>query len=161
MANLTRRDPFDEMLAWDRAMTRLFDQFYGVEGPAFSDRMNQYMPLDMIEKENEFIVKADLAGIDPEDVEVTTTHNSLTIKGESRAEKEESEKEGRYHLRERRYGAFVRTLTLPDSVDVDQIKAESQNGVLVLHLPKKEKVKPKRVEVKVNQKGKVIDGNSK
>ena len=119
------------------------------------------MPLDVIENDDEFIVKADIAGIDPEEVEITYTNNTLTLKGEVKDEREEGKEKGRYHVRERRYGSFVRSISMPGSIDVDNIKAESQNGVLVLHLPKKEEVKPKKIAVKVNTKGNVIEGKSK
>jgi HSP20 family protein len=119
------------------------------------------MPLDVIENDNEFVVKADIAGIDPEEVEITYTNNTLTLKGEVKDEREEGKEDSRYHLRERRYGSFVRSISMPGTIDVENIKADSENGVLVLHLPKKEEVKPKRIEVKVNAKDKVIEGKSK
>ncbi|MBG0786064.1 MAG: Hsp20/alpha crystallin family protein [Anaerolineaceae bacterium] len=161
MANLIRRDPFDEMVSWNRAMNRMFDRFYGEDEPRFGDRFNLHMPLDVIENDNEFVVKADIAGINPEEVEITYTNNTLTLKGEVKDEREEGKEDSRYHLRERRYGSFVRSISMPGTIDVENIKADSENGVLVLHLPKKEEVKPKRIEVKVNAKDKVIEGKSK
>jgi HSP20 family protein len=161
MANLIRRDPFNEMVSWNRAMNRMFDRFYSDDELGFGDRFNLHMPLDVIENDDEFIVKADIAGIDPEEVEITYTNNTLTLKGEVKDEREEGKEKGRYHVRERRYGSFVRSISMPGSIDVDNIKAESQNGVLVLHLPKKEEVKPKKIAVKVNTKGNVIEGKSK
>ena len=98
---------------------------------------------------------------DPENLDITTTHNTLTIKGEVRDEREETEEVGRYHLRERRYGSFSRSISMPGSVDVNKIEAETKSGVLELHLPKKEEVKPKRIEVKVKSSNKVIEGKSK
>ena len=161
MANLIRRDPFDEMVSWNRAMNRMFDRFYGDEGSEFGDRFNLHMPLDVIENDNEFVVKADIAGIDPEEVEITYTNNTLTLKGEVKDEREEGQENSRYHVRERRYGSFVRSISMPGTIDVENIKADSEHGVLVLHLPKKEEVKPKRIEVKVNPKDKFIEGKSK
>jgi HSP20 family protein len=161
MANLIRRDPLREMLTWNRAMERMFDQFYGDDELGFSDQLNLKLPLDVIEKDDEYIVKADTAGIDPDKIEITYTNNNLTIKGEVNDEREETEEDGKYRLRERRYGTFSRTISMPGTVDVEHIKAETKNGVLELHLPKKEEVKPKRIEVKVNQGAKVIDGQSK
>lgn len=161
MANLIRRDPFDEMISWNRAMNRMMDRFYSDDEPAFGNRFNLHMPLDVIENNDEFLVKANIAGIDPEAVEITYTNNTLTLKGEVKDEREEGEENSRYHVRERRYGSFVRSISMPGTIDVENIKAESENGVLVLHLPKKEEVKPKRIEVKVNTKGNVIEGKSK
>jgi HSP20 family protein len=161
MANLIRRDPFGEMVSWNRAMNRMFDRFYGDDETGFGDQFNLHMPLDVIENDNEFIVKADIAGINPEEVEITYTNNTLTLKGEVKDEREEGQENSRYHVRERRYGSFVRSISMPGTIDVENIKADSENGVLVLHLPKKEEVKPKRIEVKVNAKDKVIEGKSK
>jgi HSP20 family protein len=161
MANIIRRDPFREMLSWNRAMERMMEDFYGDRELQFTDNMNFRMPLDVIENEDEFVVKADIAGIDPEHIEITYTNNNLTIKGEVSDEREETEEEGRYHLRERRYGTFCRTISMPGTVDVNNIEAVSENGVLKLHLPKKEEVKPKRIDVKVNTGKNVIEGKSK
>ncbi|MCB2213879.1 Hsp20/alpha crystallin family protein [bacterium] len=161
MANLIRRDPISEMLAWNRSMERMLDRFYDDSEFGFGDQLNLRIPLDVIENDNEFVVKANIVGIDPDNIEITYTNNNLTIKGQVNEEREEGEEEGRYHLRERRFGTFSRTISMPGTVDVNGIKAESKNGVLVLHLPKKEEVKPKRIEVKVNQGKNVIDGESK
>jgi len=161
MANLIRRDPIREMLSWNRSMERMLDQFYGGGGLSFGHQLDLHMPLDVIENDDEFVVKADIAGISPENIEITYTNNNLTIQGEVNDEREETEEEGRYHLRERRYGTFSRTISMPGTVDVENIEAESQNGVLMLHLPKKEEVKPKRIEAKIGEKNKVIEGKSK
>jgi HSP20 family protein len=161
MANLIRRDPVSEMLSWNRAMERMLDQFYGDNELGFSDQINLRVPLDVIENDDEYLIKANVAGLDPENVEITYTNNTLTIKGEVSDEREETEEKGRYHLRERRYGSFTRSITMPGSVDVEHIEAETKNGVLELRLPKKEEVKPKRIEVKVKSGGKVIEGKSK
>jgi len=161
MANLIRRDPIREMLLWNRALDRMFNNFYGDGELAFSEPLNLRMPLDVVENDDEFIVKADVAGIDPENIEITFTDNNLSIKGEVSDEREEEGEEGRYHLRERRYGAFSRTISMPSTVDVNAIDAETQNGVLKIHLPKKEEVKPRRIEIKAGEKKNVIEGKSK
>lgn len=161
MANLIRRDPVSEMLSWNRTMERMLDQFYGDNELGFSDQINLRVPLDVIENDDEYLIKADVAGLDPEKVEITYTNNTLTIKGEVSDEREEVEEKGHYHLRERRYGSFTRSITMPGSVDTEHIEAETKNGVLELRLPKKEEVKPKRIEVKVKSGGKVIEGKSK
>ncbi len=161
MANLIRRDPIREMLSWNRSMERMLNELYGDGEFGFGEGLNLRMPLDVIENDDEFIVKADVAGIDPEDIEITYTDNNLSIKGEMIDEREEKEEEGQYHLRERRYGTFSRTISMPGSVDVNNIQAETVNGVLKIHLPKKEEVKPRRIEIKGGKKQKVIEGKSK
>jgi HSP20 family protein len=161
MANIIRRDPFREMLSWNRNVERMLNDFYGDGELGYGEPLNLRMPLDVIENEDEFVVKADVAGIKPEEIEITYTDNNLSIKGEVSSEREEEGKEGRYHLRERRYGTFSRTISLPGSVNVDKIEAETKNGVLMIHLPKKEEVKPHRIEIKGGEKKNVIEGKSK
>lgn len=160
MANIIRRDPLSEMLSWNRTMERMLDNFYRDRDLSFSEPLNLRMPLDVIETDNEFIVKADIAGIDPENIEITYTDNNLSLKGEIKEDHEESE-EGRYHLRERCYGKFSRTISMPGSVDVEKIDAETENGVLKIHLPKMEEVKPHKIEIKGSPKQDVIEGKSK
>jgi len=161
MANLIRRDPIREMLSWNRSMERMLNNLYDEGDLRFGEPMNLRMPLDVIENDDEFVVKADVAGIDPENIEITYTDNNLSIKGEIINERDEEDEEGRYHLRERRYGTFSRTISMPGTVDVENIEAETENGVLKIHLPKKEEVKPKRIEIKGGQETKVIEGKSK
>lgn len=161
MANLIRRDPIREMLSWNRSMERMLNNLYDDGELRFGEPLNLRMPLDVIENDNEFVVKADVAGIDPENIEITYTDNNLSIKGEITDERDEEDEEGRYHLRERRYGTFSRTISMPGTVDVENIEAETENGVLKIHLPKKEEVKPKRIEIKGGQETKVIEGKSK
>ena len=161
MANLIRRDPVREMLSWNRAMERMLNNFYDDGELGYSEPMNLRMALDVIENDEEFVVKADVAGIDPEDIEITYTDNNLSINGEMTQEHEEEGQEGRYHLRERRYGTFSRTISMPGTVDVEGIQAETRNGVLKIHLPKKEEVKPRKIEIKGSGEKNVIEGKSK
>jgi len=161
MANLIRRDPIREMLSWNRTLDHMLSDIYGDGEFGFGESLSLRMPLDVVENDDEFIVKADVARIDPEEIEITYTDNNLSIKGEVSDEREEEGEEGRYHLRERRYGTFSRTISMPGSVDVDKIDAETKNGVLKIHLPKKEEVKPRRIEIKGSEKQKVIEGKSK
>jgi len=161
MADLIRRDPIREMLSWNRAMERMLGNLYDDGEMGFGEPLNLRMPLDVVENDEEFVVKADVAGIDPEQIEITYTDNNLSIKGEVSDEREEEGEEGRYHLRERRYGTFSRTISMPGSVDVENIQAETENGVLKIHLPKKEEVKPRRIEIKGESKQNVIEGKSK
>ncbi|CAE6774253.1 MAG: Hsp20/alpha crystallin family protein [Nitrospira sp.] len=103
--------------------------------------------VDISETEAEYAIKAELPEVKREDVKVTVEDGVLTIQGERKQEKEEKGK--KYHRIERSYGRFVRTFTLPDTVDESKVKAEYADGILHLHLPKSEKAKPKQIEVKV------------
>jgi HSP20 family protein len=146
MTTLIRWDPWREMAAWRRGFERLLDE-------PFESRflrpwpMDQFEPaVDVAEDENGYIVKASMPGVKPEDVEVTLQNNVLTIKGEAKEEKEV--KEENYHVRERRYGSFVRSLTMPASVKAEQIEAKHENGVLTVRLPKTEADMPKKIAIK-------------
>ncbi len=162
MPSLMRRDPIREMLSWNRNMERMLNNLYDDGEFGFGESLNLRMPLDVVETSDEFIVKADVAGIDPEKIEITYTDNNLSIQGEVSEEIEDEGEEGRYHLRERRYGTFSRTISMPGTVDVDNIDAETENGVLKIHLPKKEEVKPRRIAIKGESGSKnVIEGKSK
>ncbi len=149
MSNLTRWDPFREMLSMRRAMDRLFDD--ALTTPSGEWQQNAWnLALDVIEDENEFQVKASVPGIKPADLDITYNNNTLMIKGEVKEEYETEE--GRYHMRERRFGSFSRSLTLPSNINADQIQADYQDGVLTLHLPKSEEAKPKRITVHGGEK---------
>jgi HSP20 family protein len=104
------------------------------------------LALDVAEKEDAYVVKASLPGVNPEDVDITLAENVLTIRGETKADNDI--KQENYHLRERRFGSFMRSITLPNAVDADKIEALNENGVLTLVLPKAESVKPRKIEVK-------------
>jgi HSP20 family protein len=103
--------------------------------------------VDITETEGEYAIKAELPEVKKEDVKVTVEDGVLTIQGERKQEKEEKGK--KYHRIERSYGRFVRSFTLPDTVDEGKVRAEYADGVLHLHLPKSEKAKPKQIDVKI------------
>jgi len=104
--------------------------------------------VDISETEGEYAIKAELPEVKKEDVKVTVEDAVLTIQGERKQEKEDKGK--KYHRIERSYGRFVRSFTLPDSVDESKVRAEYADGVLHLHLPKSEKAKPKQIDVKIS-----------
>jgi HSP20 family protein len=104
------------------------------------------LALDVRESNDDITVKASLPGVKPENVDISITGGTLTVKGEMREEKEE--KEGEYHVRERRYGAFRRSITLPTLVNAEKAEAEFEAGILNLTLPKAEEVKPKSIKIK-------------
>lgn len=152
MTNITRWDPFREMLSMQKRLDRFFDEAVSNQPTVWSRGWD--LALDMVEKEGEFVVKASLPGIDHDDLEITYTDRVLTIKGEIKEDNEVEE--GQYHLRERRYGTFTRSLSLPAPVDEDGIQAAYEAGVLTLHLPKSEEARPKRIPVKAS--GMIIEG---
>jgi HSP20 family protein len=103
--------------------------------------------VDMYDKKDEIVVKAEVPGVEKENISISLTDNTLTIKGEIK--KEEEVKEEDYYYAERSYGSFSRTLTLPAKVQADKVKASFKNGVLEIHLPKAEEAKPKEIKVEV------------
>ncbi|MFU8773072.1 MAG: Hsp20/alpha crystallin family protein [Anaerolineales bacterium] len=155
---LSRWDPFREFISLRDNMDRLFDRTLSRMDSDF-DTVSWSLALDVVESNDEFVVKASLPGIDPDDLEITYSDNTLTIRGETKTEQEVEE--SRYHLRERRYGRFSRSVSLPSKINSDKIKADYNNGVLTLHLPKTEEVKPKRISVKAEGSKKMIEGKLK
>lgn len=117
------------------------------------------MAVDVTENEDAYVVKASVPGINPDDIEITLTDNVLTIRGES--QKEEDIDEESYHLRERRFGQFARSITLPTQIDADGVDATCENGVLTVHVPKAEEVKPRRISVKDASDKKVIEADTR
>ena len=120
----------------------LFDRFLdGNEGE------KTWLPdLDVSETDKEFIVRAEVPGIEKDDIDITLTDGLLTIKGEKKHETEENKEN--YQFVERRYGSFTRTLRLPNDVEHDKIDANYKDGVLKLVIAKPEKVEPKKIEIK-------------
>lgn len=146
-------------------MDRLFDEFAsGFSLSPFRRRMLDFEPfrrfetamgasvpsVDVVEKDKQFEITAELPGMDEKDVELTVSDDLLTIKGEKKEEKEEK-KEG-YHLSERRYGSFQRAFRLPDTVDQDKIDAHYEKGVLTVVLPKTKAAKKEARKIGVKAK---------
>lgn len=145
MSNLTRWNPYQEMAGFRRLMRRMFDDPFMSQD--FDLETNSYweVPLDVLEDQDGYSVKAVLPGIKPDDIDITYNNNTLTIHGE--VKQEDEQKEQHYHLRERRFGSFQRSIYLPTAVDSGKIQADYADGILTLHLPKTEEVKPKRIAV--------------
>jgi len=148
MGTLVRWEPFREMVSLRDAMDRLFEESLLWPRTRLGIWNSEPMSLavDLYEKDEALVLKASLPGLKPEDVDVSISGDTVTIKGESKAEEEISREN--YHCRERRYGVFTRSLTLPVPVDADKTEAIFENGVLTLTIPKAEAVKPKRIAVK-------------
>jgi HSP20 family protein len=141
------------MLTLRNAMDRLFDSAF--VGPSFTWQPEAGLALDVTETTDDYLVKASVPGVNPDDIEVTYNNNVLTIKGETKVEKDVEEKQ--YLLHERRYGSFSRSFSLPSNIKADAIQASYENGVLTLRLPKAEEAKPKRIPV---QAAKMIEGKA-
>jgi HSP20 family protein len=105
-------------------------------------------PVDIVENENELVVKADVPDIKFEDIDVKLENGTLTLRGERKVE--ETSDKGGWHRMERSYGTFERAFTLPETVDAEHVKADYRNGTLTVTLPKKEIAKPRQVKVEIN-----------
>jgi HSP20 family protein len=152
MNTLARWDPFRESQSLRSFIDRYFDEPFFSAPQLWSQRNESYaLPLDVIEEEGEYIIKASIPGVNPEDVEITLTDNVLTIKGDMKQENERNE--ANYHVRERSSGSFMRQIALPTAVTSDHVEATNENGVLTLHLPKSEAAKPKKISVKMTVEG--------
>lgn len=134
----------------EREMESLFGRQALLPGPEEEESMAAVQwapPVDVSEDEKEFLIKAELPEMKKEDVKVFVENGSLVISGERRAEKEEKGK--KFHRVERSYGSFLRRFALPDGINPEKVSAECKDGLLLVHLPKDEKSKPKGIEVKV------------
>ena len=144
MSMMTRYEPLSNVLSLRDAMEQLFqDSFVAPFGRLAQTTSS--MPVDVFEIDDAFVVKAFMPGLTPDDLTIDVEQQSVTIRGEPKAEKMDGL---RPLLQERRIGAFMRTFTLPVPVDADQVQAELSNGVLSLTLPKSEAVKPRKIQVK-------------
>jgi len=149
---LIRWSPFREMEEMER---RINDVFGRPLLPAIWRRtpveeMGWAPAIEMFEKDDKFMVKAELPGMKEEDIDVSVVGDTLTIKGERKAESEVKEED--YYCCERSYGSFTRSITLPSSVDAKNIEASYENGVLEVSLPKAAEVKPKKITVSAKKK---------
>ncbi len=144
MAMLTRWDPFRDIVRMQDEMSRLF----GDRLPFAAGESLGWTPAcDVYEDGEEVTVRVELGGVEPKDVDIRFENGVLTLKGERKLEKED--KRDNYHRIELSYGTFTRSFSLPGTIDPDRIRAESKNGILVVHLPKKPEAQPKSIQVKV------------
>ena len=144
MSNLIRWEPAREMMTLREAMDHLFDDAFT---RPLSLRDAWTVPaIDMYQTNDEIVVKAALPGIKAEEVQINVTGEVLTLKGEMK--QEEDIKEKAWHIHEQRYGSFERSVALPTDVVADKAKAEFENGILTITLPKAEDVKPRTITVK-------------
>jgi len=153
MDNLTKWDPFKN---WDpfRELSEFQNRLGSFFGRAPTQKgqespmLSQWSPaVDIVEDENQFVIKAELPEIKKEEVHVTVDNGVLTISGERKFEKEEKNK--RYHRVERSYGSFTRSFSLPEGADPGKVRAEFKDGVLQVYVQKSETARPNNIEVKV------------
>ncbi len=146
MAELTRWEPFRDLMTLREAMNRLFEESFVRPTSFFAPLAEGTLAVDMYETPDEVVVKAAVPGIKPQDINISITGDVLTIKGETK--QEEKVDKANYIYQERRYGTFARSITLPTSINADKAEATFEHGVLTLKLPKVEEVKPKVITVK-------------
>ena len=143
---LIRWEPAAELNTLQNEMNRLFNTFF--DQPAASSAARRWLPpMDLLETAEHYVLRADLPGLSDDDVTIQLQDNVLTVSGERTAEHEQ-EQQG-YHRLERAFGAFSRSLTLPDGVDPDAVQARFDRGVLEIKVPKPEQKKPRQVQIKL------------
>jgi HSP20 family protein len=142
---IIRWDPFRDLVTLRDRMNRLFEEAFAGREESEMLKGEWYPAVDIHEKERELILTAELPGVDEKDIDIEVEGNTLTLKGKREIEKETKEED--YHRIERSYGSFYRSFTLPYNVDAGKIKAEHDNGVLRISMPKKPELKPKKVNV--------------
>ena len=149
---LVRWDPVREIDSLQGEMNRLFSSFFETPTPRGgngSASARRWIPaMDLIETGEHFVLKADLPGMDEGDVSIEVENNVLTVSGERKTAHEEKH-EGYYRL-ERATGAFARSLTLPEGIDADAVKATFDNGVLEVRIPKPVQAQPRKVQIGVS-----------
>jgi len=138
---LVKFDPFDIRPSWGRSMRDIWPDFWE------DTDISLNIPVEVKENKDNVIVKATVPGVNPEDLDVEVTSDSVSINYETKKEKED--KNERVYTCERMYGAFSRSVSLPTAVDTSKVESKFKHGILTLVLPKKEEVKPKKVKVSV------------
>ncbi len=151
--SIMRFDPFRDLAALQDRFDRLFGDRLGrgrnLWGTGEALEGTTWAPAaDIVETDNEIVLKADLPGIDPKDVDIQVHDGTLTLRGERKFESDV--KEDDFRRVERVYGAFVRSFAIPQTVDAEHVSAQYHNGVLELKLPKRPEAKPKQIKVAVS-----------
>ncbi len=144
--SITRWEPFRDLISLREAMDRLFEESWVRPRARWLLPIGETLAIDMYETADSVVVKTAVPGVKPEDIDITITGNSLTIAGETKAE--EKVEEENYIRRERRYGRFSRSVTLPSGVQGEKAEATFDHGLLTLTIPKAEEAKPKVIKVK-------------
>jgi HSP20 family protein len=143
---IVRWEPLREFGTLQNEMNRLFNTVFDSPGPGNGGTMRRWMPpMDLVETDDHFVLRADLPGMSEDDVKIELEDTTLTVSGERKAE-HETKSEGYYRV-ERAFGAFSRTLTLPQGVEPEAVTAKFDRGVLEIRVPKPEERKPRRIEI--------------
>lgn len=153
MTQITRWNPLRDMETLHQQMNRLFDPALGRQsGWGESDLMSGVWapPVDIEETGDRLIVRAEIPGMKPEDIDVRVENGVLTIRGERRFETER--KERNFHRVERSYGTFTRSFTLPTTISTEDVRTRYENGVLELEMTKREEAKPRRIQITSSDK---------
>lgn len=151
MNAMTHWNPFREMQDLQNRVLHALQGKAGVAAESANESItvSEWTPVvDISEDANEYLIKAELPEVKREDVKVTVENGMLTLSGERRLEKEDGGR--KYHRVERAYGRFVRAFNLPEDTDADKVRAEFKEGLLQVHLTKKEAAKPRQIEVAVD-----------
>jgi HSP20 family protein len=149
--SITRWDPWGDIVSLREAMNNLLEESFvrprpGVSGPG----MASSLALDVKETPEKFMITASVPGVPESDIDISILGDTLRIRGQRKEETEEASEGGRWLLRERRFGAFERTVSLPTSVEADKATANFKDGVLTIELPKAEAAKPRNIPVKAS-----------
>jgi HSP20 family protein len=143
-----RWDPFREAVSLSDAFGNLLRESFVRPGTLSSAGAVAALPLDVVENDHEFVVRASLPGLKPDDVQITVHGDTLTIRGETKVEEEK--KGETWHLRERRHGVVQRSFSLTTPIDPDKVTAAFEHGVLTLRVPKAEAARPRQIKVTAN-----------
>lgn len=144
MSNLTLWEPMNEIISLRQAMDQLFNDAF--TRPVSISGVSTGPAIDLYQDNDNVVVKAALPGLKAEDVEISVTADVLNLRGEYKQESEQ--KDATYHIREQRYGSFERAIRLPVEVQTGKAKADFEDGILTITLPKAEAVKPKMINIK-------------
>jgi HSP20 family protein len=148
MNTITRWDQSRGLASFQDQVNRLLEDNFARDRSGSAELATWAPLVDINETENEIVVKADLPDLQDKDIDVRVENNMLTIRGERKFEKDVSE--DNYLRVERSYGSFMRSFSLPNTVSTENIRAEYRNGVLTLHIAKREESKPKQIKISVS-----------
>lgn len=159
MANVVRWNPFREMMSLRDEMDRLYEEAFGMPMRYSSGKSgSQGFALDISEGEDQYTISAELPGMDPENINIEFNNGVLSISAESSFQNEDQNE--RYYMRERRYGRFSRSVSLPQGISASDITADYNNGILKIAVPKSEDIKPRRINVSSSGDNNQEDGRS-
>jgi HSP20 family protein len=149
--SIIRWEPFRDLVSTQDRFNQLFNDTFS---RAFGDQQEVsprawIPPVDIYETGDSLVLKAELPGINPDEVEIRVEDSTIYLKGERKFEKEI--KEENLHRVERSYGTFTRSFALPNTIDADKVNAEYQNGILTLTIPKHEEAKPRTIKINVSK----------